>query len=209
MMEMEIEKLKLELKIFKVRAGQGVTLTEGASRTGGSEVLRYAQTVRGVLSIMPESEPLVPSWFSVAETMFASFQVLENIRRALIMPFLTEKMRAVASRVGEGVMPEYTKLKETILQELQLSPAEYRDMFYTSRKLNDESWGQFAARLGDILEYYLKGCEINSMEDFKQLFVADRIKRVLSPNTRAYVELNETKGWLTPQEVANLVIKYT
>lgn len=42
----------------------------------------------------------------------------------------------------------------------------------------------------------------------KQLLVSDQVKRVLHANARGYVELNYMKGWLNPQDVAELAVKY-
>lgn len=100
---------------------------------------------------MPDSEQLVPSWFAGTEAIFPSLHVPESIRVTLIMLFLTKKMRAAAKPLGKGVMLKYVMLKEAILQELKLSPAEYRNLFHTSRRSMDESWSQFASMLGDLL----------------------------------------------------------
>ncbi|KAM7293445.1 uncharacterized protein ISCGN_026575 [Ixodes scapularis] len=64
LMKMEIEKLKLELEVARLARAQDTTSGASAARTEGDEVLRYSRIVRGVLSNMPESEPLVPSWFA-------------------------------------------------------------------------------------------------------------------------------------------------
>lgn len=53
-----------------------------------------------------------------------------------------------------------------------------------------------------------QGCEIKSLDEIKELLVADQVKGVMHANTRAYVELKETQIWLKPQEVAELAVKY-
>ncbi|XP_042148076.1 uncharacterized protein LOC121836861 [Ixodes scapularis] len=208
LMEMEIEKLKLELEVARLARAQDTTSGASAARTEGDEVLRYSRIVRGVLSNMPESEPLVPSWFSGVESMFNSLHVPESIRGAMILPFLTERMRSVANRIAADAMPSYDDLKGAVLEELQLAPAEYRELFYKTRKDEKESWGQFASRLGDFLGYYLKSSEVTSMEMLRQLLIADQLKRTMHRDTRAYVDLSEKGKWLPPAEVAKLAVNY-
>ncbi|KAG0415666.1 hypothetical protein HPB47_007149 [Ixodes persulcatus] len=191
LMQMEIEKLKLELEVAKLNRTQGATLGESAARTEGDEVLRYSRIVRGVLSKMPESEPLVPFWFSGVETMLNSLHVPDNIRGVKILPYLTEKMRMVANRIAADAMPSYADLKREILEELQLALAEYRDVFYRSRRDEKQSWGQCVSRLGDFFGYYLKSSEVVSLSALRQLLVADQLKRTMRRDTRAYIELSE------------------
>lgn len=139
LMEMEIEKLKLELEVARLARVQDTTSGASAARTEGDEVLRCSRIVRGVLSNMPESEPLVPSWLSGVESIFNSLHVPENIRGAMILPFLTERMRSVANRIAADAMPSYGDLKRAMLEEHQLAPAEYRELFYKTRKDEKES----------------------------------------------------------------------
>ncbi|KAG0419561.1 hypothetical protein HPB47_004018 [Ixodes persulcatus] len=204
LMQMEIEKLRLELEMAKLNRTQGATLGKSAARTEGDEVLRYSRIVRGVLSNMPESEPLVPSWFSGVETMLNSLHVPDNIRGATILPYLTEKMRMVANLITADAMPSYADLKREILEELQLAPAEYRYLCYRSRRDEKESWGQLASRLGDFFGYYLKSSEAVSLDALRQLLEADQLKHTIHRDTRAYIELSEKGKWLPPAEVAKL-----
>ncbi|KAM7313013.1 hypothetical protein ISCGN_002934 [Ixodes scapularis] len=86
---------------------------------------------------MPESEPLVPSWFSGVESMFNSLNVPESIRAVMLLPFLTERMRSVANRIAADAMPSYDDLKGAVLEEFQLAPAEYRELFYKTNPDGD------------------------------------------------------------------------
>lgn len=81
LMEMEIEKLKLELEVARLARAQDSTSGASAARTEGGEVLGYSRIVRCVLSNRLESEPLAPSWFSGLETMFNSLHMPEEISR--------------------------------------------------------------------------------------------------------------------------------
>lgn len=42
----------------------------------------------------------------------------------------------------------------------------------------------------------------------KPVLVAYQVIRVMHANTSAYVELNETKGWLKQQKFAGVAVKY-
>ncbi|KAG0417369.1 hypothetical protein HPB47_005663 [Ixodes persulcatus] len=99
-------------------------------------------------------------------------------------------------------------LKREILEELQLAPVEFRDLFYRLRRDEKESWGQFASRLGDFFGFYLKSSEVVSLDALRQLLVADQLKRTMHRDTRAYTELSEKGKWLPPAEVAKLAVSY-
>lgn len=80
----EIEKLRLQLEIEKIKlaqiqAGGGSghrPNTEHRSRVG-----EYARDLRGVLTAMPESEALVPEWFVSVETVFKKFRCARRYSR--------------------------------------------------------------------------------------------------------------------------------
>ncbi|KAH9378827.1 hypothetical protein HPB48_010821 [Haemaphysalis longicornis] len=75
---------------------------------------------------------------------------------------------------------DYEVVKNAVLRELRLSPAEYLDRFAKAAKRNDETWSPFASRVGTQFHYYLKYRKVETKEEVVALMVANRIKNSLS-----------------------------
>lgn len=201
----ELEKLKLQLELERVKLEQlrasGPNVS--AAVVTRSRVGEYAKELKAVLAPMPVSEPLVPAWFRNVETMFANFDVPEDVQGAVILPYLTEKMREVATRCGEGGILAYSELKKKVLAELKLTANEYSRLFRVARRTEGESWSQFASNLRSLYDHYLESREVETLGELKELIVADRLKQALPDEIRSYVILNETGGCLKPHKIAH------
>ncbi|KAM7281573.1 uncharacterized protein ISCGN_005867, partial [Ixodes scapularis] len=153
---------------------------------------------------MPGDKTLVPGWFEAVEVIFRSFQVPDEIKTVLIMPYIADRVRSAIMCSGMKELPSYAQLKERILRELRLSPNEYKRLFTTAGKLREETWSQFAGRLNSYFSYYVNSRKVDTYDDLLQLVVADRLKESLPNEIKAYVALNETGEWLRPEAIAKL-----
>ncbi|KAG0415239.1 hypothetical protein HPB47_007592 [Ixodes persulcatus] len=117
--------IRLELELEHLRSGNR-TRTSG----GGMEFnlrdqgLSYSRLMKGVLTPMPSSDTLVPSWFDTVENVFERYMVPERLRGYLVRPYFTESMRALVNRLNVGERSGYGAVKERVLLELGLSRAE-------------------------------------------------------------------------------------
>ncbi|XP_070391224.1 uncharacterized protein [Dermacentor albipictus] len=102
----------------------------------------------------------------------------------------------------------YPELKEKILKELKMTPNEYRRLFLSVKKEQDDSWHQVATRLETLFSYYLKSRDVTTLKDLKDLVIADRFKQILSEDVRTYVMQNEVTHWLVASEIAELAETY-
>lgn len=164
----------------------------GAELNLREEVLSFPRLMKGVLTQMPSSELLVPSWFDGVENVFATYEVPEHLRSPLVRPYFTERMRALVNRLPVGEASDYGTVKERVLLELKLSPAEYRRLFLKATRMEKESWAQFATRVEGCFQYYARSRSIASLEDSLPLIVSDRIRDSLPVDMQTYVTLNET-----------------
>ncbi|KAG0431070.1 hypothetical protein HPB47_022130 [Ixodes persulcatus] len=164
----------------------------------------YAKELRAVLAQMPDAESMVPGWFKNVDTLFASLSIPAEAHGAIILPFLTERMRAFSANQSDGWIMPYLELKEKILREVKMTANEYRRLFLTSQKTDGESWAQFSTKLETFFLYYLNSREIQTLDQLKHLMVSDRLKQVMPDEVRTYVLQNETSGWLRPKEVVQL-----
>lgn len=120
-LELELERLRGE---NSPRAG-----AHGAERSLREEVLSFSRLMKGVLTQIPSSELLVPSWFDGVENVFETYEVPERLRGSLIRPYFTERMRALVNRLPVGEASEYTAVKKRVLLELKLGRRSAGDSF--------------------------------------------------------------------------------
>ncbi|KAG0422467.1 hypothetical protein HPB47_001694 [Ixodes persulcatus] len=105
-------------------------------------------------------------------------------------------------------MASYDTVKAAVLDELRLTPGEYRKRFAGARKQKDEGWAQFASRTASYFSYYLEARNIKSKEDLIHLMVADQVKSSLSEECLRHVTLREETKWLQAHELAKVVQMY-
>lgn len=73
----------------------------------------------------------------------------------LVMPALTERVRYLLRNLNQEESTDYESVKEAVLMELKLSPAEYLQRFERAVKRKEETWSQFASRVKTYFSYYL------------------------------------------------------
>ncbi|KAH6934699.1 hypothetical protein HPB50_027214 [Hyalomma asiaticum] len=132
-LKLEIEALKLQLEVEKLKTARFLqNAAEARSETSG--LGRYAKDLKAVLVPMPADDTMIPAWFKMADMLLKMLGVPEEMQGALILPFLTEKVKtSVISQLRSGTF-SYGDLKEKVLRELRLTPTEYRRCFLETKK---------------------------------------------------------------------------
>ena len=101
-------------------------------------------------------------------------------------------------------MSEYTELKQFLLTEYKLSPREYKLRFETAVKNAGETHTLFAARLRNLLSYYLKSRQVEDYDTLIELLISDRLKGSLPQGLVNYILTQEGEGWYIASKVASL-----
>ncbi|KAH6920760.1 hypothetical protein HPB50_028252 [Hyalomma asiaticum] len=132
-LKLEIEALKLQLEVEKLKTARFLQkAVQARSETSG--LGRYAKDLKAVLVPMPADDTMIPAWFKMADMLLKMLGVPEEVQGALILPFLTEKVKtSVISQLRSGTC-SYEELKEKVLMELKLTPTEYRRCFLETKK---------------------------------------------------------------------------
>jgi len=74
----------------------------------------------------------------------------------------------------------YAELKGFLLTENKLTPRKYKIRFETAVKNAGETYIMFAARLRNLLSYYLKSRFVEDYKTLIELLISDRLKGSLS-----------------------------
>ena len=90
-----------------------------------------------------------------------------------------------------------------MLAEYKLTPPEYKNRFDSAVKGNDETYVLFAARLRNLLRYYLRSRNVD-FEGVCDLLVSDKLKTCLTGGQLKYVLSLERGDWFRPDKVATL-----
>ncbi|KAL1445661.1 hypothetical protein MTO96_044888 [Rhipicephalus appendiculatus] len=206
-LKLQIEALKLQLEIEKLKSSR-VLQDDAPARSETRGIGGYAKELRAVLAPIPENDTMIPAWFKNADASLSALRIPVEIQGALILPFLSDAMRT--SVIGQSVSGtlSYGELKEKVLKELKMTPAEYRRRFLDIKKEEGESWGQLAARLEMMFHYYLSSREVNSFEQLQALLIADRLKQLMPPEIMSFATQGEMKGWLQAKELAELAANF-
>ncbi|KAG0428409.1 hypothetical protein HPB47_024603 [Ixodes persulcatus] len=212
--EAERERQRMELEIQRLQSHRSAEPGEVDSsfavgaKADENRRLKFAGLFKGVLAPMPSQEALVPSWFDDVEATLESYEVPREWWAGLVLPRLSERARGLLTRLSSEERRDYAALKSKILDGLRLSAAEYKRLFSGSTKGAKETWEQFSVRLENYLDYYLESCKVSSLQEFKQLTVADRLRECLTAEARSHVILNDKPGFFTPSEVVKLAESY-
>ncbi|KAL1483283.1 hypothetical protein MTO96_033294 [Rhipicephalus appendiculatus] len=219
-LQFELQKMQLQLQVMQLESQERIALrraelemavgrrTPSSSdngergRSGLDNVTQCSKVLKG-LKLPCDAD--VPLWFDEVERVFSAYNVPLESRVHLVMPALTERVRYLLRGLSEDECGDYDAVKAAVLNELKLTPSEYLARFETAAKRKDETWAQFASRVGTYFEYYLRSREVQTKDEVIQLVVADRMKASLSSEGLEYVRLREGESWLRPAEISRVL----
>jgi len=95
-----------------------------------------------------------------------------------------------------------------LLTEYKLTAREYKGRFETAVKNAGETYTLFAARLRNLLSYYLKGRLVEDFETLIKLLISDQLKGSLPQGLLNYILTREGEGWYVASKMASLADVY-
>ena len=174
-----------------------------------SERLRRAsKRLEKILPKMGEDGAEIPMYFKTIENYFQEFEIEGDLKIALILPSMNAKARKVINRLDIAQREDYEEVKKQILREFKMTPRAYRQQFTEAVKASSESWMQYASKLETILTYYIDGRNVSTIEELKNLIIADRMKDTMQFKLKEYILSKEGEAWLVPKELAEAADVY-
>lgn len=181
-------------------------------QTPAAQVKFFGSVLKNVMPKFPTDAADVPIFFEGVEKLFTSFEVPEFLRAKLLLPYLSDKVKSLLLRLDQSKQDKYSEVKLFLLNELKLTPIQFKERFDCAIRDNDETYTMFCSRLKNLLTYY---CNSRNVKDsFKTLFsllVADKIKSTLPEACLGHVltaEGNATNAWLECDELAQVIDVY-
>jgi len=215
-LQMEMRKMEIdrEVQLSQLRRDTGeetgrdqgnLRVEAGPSRNWDDSLAgrtkRYGETLKHVLPFMPSEIAELPQFFDTVEKLY---QVPADLQEKLLIPLLTSRAKSVIGRMPAGDMEQYDELKKFLLAEFKLTPREYKSRFDTAHKNDDETYVLFAARLRNLLSYYLRSRQVDNFDKLCELLVSDRLKADMSDGPLNYILSLEGSDWFSPDKVATL-----
>jgi len=166
-MKLELEMKRLESERsragwYKHREIEGAGHDEEALRPnekGHGLDLRtkhFGDTLRHVLPSMPSEISELSQFFDMTEKLYQTYQVPGDLRAKLLIPKLSSRAKSIIVRMTDKDLERYGDVKKFLLAEYKLTPREYINRFHSAVKESDETYVLFAARLRNLLMYYLR-----------------------------------------------------
>jgi len=72
-----------------------------------------------------------------------------------LLPYLSDKARALVSKMDQRHASSYKEVKALILREYKMTPLAYYNKYQSTTKQADETYVMFVNRLKTLLEYYV------------------------------------------------------
>ena len=121
---------------------------------------KIGDAMKHVLPRMPKDIMEMPLYFETVENAFRSFEMDRRYWVKLLLPLMTQRARTVINRTLAD-RDNYATVKEQLLKEFKLTPREYRSKFMDAKKMAEETYMMFTARLENLLNYYVKSRQVN------------------------------------------------
>ena len=172
------------------------------SRAG--KIKRYGDTIKHLFTKMSDDDAELPIYLDTVEHLFNAHGVPDEIRAALITPYLTEKAKRFLCKLELGLQENFADFKRLLLKEFKLTAKQYKHQFDEAQKKNSESYVQFSTRLDSLINYYLKSRNVDNYENIVQLLISDKLKASMPNHLRNYILNKEGDGWLKADKIADL-----
>ena len=85
-------------------------------------VKRYGSALKQVISPMSEDPVEIPAFFETYENVCHAFEVPDDLKPKLLLPFLCKKARSFTARLSVVQLDDYEYVKDFILNQFKLTP---------------------------------------------------------------------------------------
>ncbi len=182
---MEGENLRLQRDIADLN-------TRAAQATHEAQLHQQQQPQRfdifkasGILPVYDESE--VELYLANFETLAEASKWPRDKWALVIQPKLTGKALKAVSRLTVNDVADYDKVRQAILDELELVPEVYKRKFRSSEKRMNESYADFAHFLTIQCDRWIKSEEVDCYDKLRQLVLREQFLSKVPQDVKVYL----------------------
>jgi len=169
---------------------------------------RFGEIMKHVLPKMPLESAELPQYFETVEKLYGMYEVSAEVQTKILILFLTAQAKSLINQMSIDDMSKYDELKDFLLTKYKLTPRKYKIKFETAVENVRETYTLFAARLRNLLSYYLKNRFVKDYETLIELLISDQLKGSLPQRLLNYILTQEGEGWYVARKVALLADVY-
>src|SRR6218665_1378817 len=211
--DFKIREQQLTLERERLKQAELTALAQQEDRNSrkslAGRIKFFNDALKGMFGKFPNDPALLPCFFDLIEKQLYAFRVDNDVKASLLLASLSDRAKALTSRLTETQLRDYAALKQFLLKEFRISPIQLRERFVSTRKAPDETYAALASRLRNTLMYYLRSRNIrDSFEDLVSLLCADRIKELLPKECLNFILTQEKDEWLKDEELATTIDTY-
>src|SRR6218665_1086373 len=209
--EFKLREDQLDLKRQRLKQSEATREAQdeerGIRRSLAGRIKFFNDALKGMIGRFPSDHPAdITSYFEHIERLFDQVKVDEDVKSNLLIGNLSERTKALTSRLSPEQFRDYTALKKFLLKEFHISPVQLRERFLTTRKSADETYASLASRLKNTITYYVQSRSINKdYESLNDLLCADRMKELLSKECLNFTLARERGEWMRVDQLAGSV----
>jgi hypothetical protein len=174
-----------------------------------AQIKFFGSMLKNVMPRFSSDVADVPMFFEGVEKLLSSFEVPDDLKAKLLLPYLSDKAKSLLLRLEQAKQEKYSEVKAFLLNEFKLTPIQFKERFDRATRNRDETCTMFCSRLKNLLTYYCNSRQVK--ENFKTLFsllIADKIKSTLPEACLDHVLTSEGDKWLECDALANVVDIY-
>ena len=136
----------------------------------------FAQSISHALPKMGEDPIDAPLFFDNVSKLFERYKVPADIQTVLLHPHLSNKAKNLLARMDQSAVNNFVDVRDFLLNQFRLTPADYRKRFNEITRKSDESNVLFSSRLYTLLQFYVNSRKANSLDKLMSCLVSDRIR---------------------------------
>jgi len=121
------------------------------------------------------------SFWDTCDNMWKTYEVPTDVQAKLLLTLLTPRAKMLVSRLSAADLGDITKICEFLTVEFKLTLRKYRARFNAATRNVDETHVAFRARLDNMWNFYMRSRECTTVDQLRDLIVANRLKDSLSP----------------------------
>jgi len=156
-------------------------LVEGVQRQGETAALKLERD-RDVKVTKLTEEDDIEAYLTTFERLMKAYEIREERWAFKLAPQLVGKAQQAYAAMNPEDAKDYTKLKQAILRRYDINEESYRQRFRSTTRKQGETNRELAARLDDIAEKWMQGCE--TKEELKDLVVLEQLVNTLPDDVR-------------------------
>ena len=172
----------------------------------------FAQSISHALPRMGEDPIDAPLFFDNVSKLFERYKVPADIQTVLLHPHLSNKAKNLLARMDQSAVNNFVDVRDFLLNQFRLTPADYRKRFNEITRKSDESNVLFSSRLYTLLQFYVNSRKANSLDKLMSCLVSDRIRSSITDYncSRHIASLESTadEGWLDHIEISRAIDAY-